>query len=324
MISRVAETCFWLGRQVERSENLARLLSVNQSFVLDVELDPPQRWQPVMVVSGELPRFKERFPEEAILDGEVVQRYLTWDQDNPVSLVSAAYWARENARTIREVISLELWEALNEFWRWLMDGPGKRLYRSDREAFYSRFKEMAALTHGVASATMLHEEPLTFMQLGWHLERAQQTARIVDIKYHTLGPTSSRETPLEAAQWLALLRSCSATEPYYKCHKNPPNGLAIVDFLLRYPTFPRSILYSLKASQVDLQRIRAATTERGEECEVRVQRLLDYLEAGKSADLSGGGVHAALTRVVDETSEICNLLHSIYFDPSMPEAPAAE
>ncbi|MCA9629553.1 MAG: alpha-E domain-containing protein, partial [Myxococcales bacterium] len=263
-------------------------------------------------------------PEDALLDGEAVQRYLTWDQDNPVSLVSAAYWSRENARTIREVISLELWEALNEFWHWLMDGPGKRLYRSDREAFYSRFKEMAALTHGVASATMLHEEPLTFMQLGWHLERAQQTARIVDIKYHTLGPTQALETPLEAAQWLALLRSCSATEPFYKCHRESPTGPAIVDFLLRYPSFPRSILFSLRAALVDLQRIRTATPDRGGECEQRVKELMDYLKQGDSEDILERGVHNTLTRVVDETSEICNLLHGIYFDPSMPEASAAE
>ncbi len=318
MISRVAEACFWTGRQIERADNLARLLSVNQSFVLDVELQAENAWQPVIVVTGELARFRERFPKEALLDGEVVQRYLTWDQDNPVSLVSAAYWARENARTIREVISLELWEALNEFWRWLMDGAGKRLYRSDREAFYNRFKEMAALTNGVARATMLHEEPLTFLQFGLHLERAQQTARIVDIKYHTQGPTAALETPLEAAQWLALLRSCSATEPFYKCHQKPPSGIAIVDFLLRYETFPRSVLYTLTAAMSDLKEIRTVAPNRGAEAEAQLQEVIDFLRQNSAAGLLEIGVHNTLTRVVDSTALICSAMDATYFHPSVP------
>ncbi|NNE43946.1 MAG: alpha-E domain-containing protein, partial [Gemmatimonadetes bacterium] len=141
MISRVAESCFWLHRHLERVDRTARNVDVNRAFVLDSQLEDTETWWPLLVVSGEGPRFLERFGPDAAADGEHVQAYLTWDRDNPVSILVATQWARENARTIRETVSREMWGCLNHFWLWLSEGPGKRVYARDRAEFFTQVRE---------------------------------------------------------------------------------------------------------------------------------------------------------------------------------------
>ena len=175
MISRVAESCFWLGRYIERADNTARLLQTNHSFVLDVNSPIQSRWRPVLVVSGEHERFPELYSDESSDDGEQVQEYMTWNQNNPASLLSSNKWARENARTIREIISSEMWENLNGFWHFLNGRKGRELYRSDRNRFYSRVSDASALFLGASSHTLSHDESFAFLQLGVFLERAGQT-----------------------------------------------------------------------------------------------------------------------------------------------------
>lgn len=326
MISRVAEACFWLHRYAERADNTARLLRVNHSFVLDVSLPELDRWNPVIVVSGEQQRFPELTRIELTADGEAIQDYSTWDERNPVSIVSSMYWARENARTIREVISREMWEAQNGHWHWLTGGEGKDLYHHDRDAFYRRVQDAVALFQGVCQSTLLHGEPFDFMQLGTLLERAGQTARILDVKYHTLGPTGSAgaETPLEAAHWLALLRSCSAIESFLKRSRREPHGSAIVEFLLWDEHFPRSILYCWDRSRRYLDRICRLCRRTGLGSSAMLESLLDQLRTPARADLLAAGVHEELTRIIDATTELCTRIHHDFFAPSFANgAPAA-
>ncbi|HQY65151.1 MAG TPA: alpha-E domain-containing protein, partial [Polyangiaceae bacterium] len=155
ILSRVAESCFWLGRYVERMESTARLLRVNRAFVLDVPIEALSRWRPVVVVAGEEHRFREHVGEAAFTDGERVEEYMAWDQRNPASLANSVFWARENARTTREIVSLEMWQTLNSFFQWAKGGQGRRLWSSDREQFYLRMQELAALFWGVMYGTML-------------------------------------------------------------------------------------------------------------------------------------------------------------------------
>ncbi|MEM9487942.1 MAG: alpha-E domain-containing protein, partial [Myxococcota bacterium] len=258
MISRVAESCFWLHRYVERAENTARLLRVNRSFILDVSLPVGDRWAPAVIVAGEQDRLPEVLSPEAVDDGELVQDYMTWNDNNPVSLLNSIRWARENARTIREVISLEMWEAVNELWHWLQRGPGRRMYSGDRDAFYARIKAFAALFYGVCDNTLLREQPFDFMRLGMLLERTGQIARIIDVKHHAIGPTALDDTDsaIASAQWLALLRSCSATEVYFKRVRESPKGATVLPFLVLEDGFPRSIVHCLARAWEFMQRIR--------------------------------------------------------------------
>ena len=130
MISRVAESCFWLNRYVERVEVLARMLGVNFALQLDLELPKAERWRPLVVVCGQEADFLKRTEPDRADDPELVQEYLTWNEDNPSSLWSSLRAARENARTIRETISLEIWETLNDLWVWLGERGARRLTRA--------------------------------------------------------------------------------------------------------------------------------------------------------------------------------------------------
>jgi uncharacterized alpha-E superfamily protein len=320
LISRVAESCFWLHRHVERADNIVRLLRVNRSFVLDVSLPIDRQWRPVLVVSGEHHRFPTLFSEDAQGDGELVQEYMTWNERNPVSIVSAVKWARENARTIRDVISLEMWSVLNELWHWLRRGAARRQFDQDRDAFYRHVQDASALFFGMSQTTMLHEEPFDFMRLGMLLERAGQTARIVDVKHHALGPSQPGrpDTPVETAEWMALLRSVSASEPFFKRTRTTPNGRAAVGFVLLEPGFPRSVLHCVDRALRFLGRVHKAAGEAvGHESAARLGELRDRLRAYTAERLFEVGVHEELTRLIDTTADICQTIHDEYFDPPL-------
>jgi len=327
MISRVAENCFWLARYVERADNIARLLRVNRAFVLDVKLPPAQRWHPVIVVSGEQERFPTLYPEEAVNDGNAVQEYLTWDDRNPVSIRSSVDWARENARTIRETISLEMWEAINDLWHWMRDGSGRSEYASDRDGFYSELLFRTAALHGVTRDTMLHEEPTEFIRLGTLLERANGTARLVDVKHHML-ETASAGLPdsvrliVEAAHCGALLRSCSANEPYLKRVRRTPRHRRVVRFLVKEPALPRSVAYSLGRAAGCLERIRQrGSDDIGKRSATCLRQLRARLDNASFED-DFVPVHEELTHIVNSVAELCQVIHDDYFDPRLANGAA--
>ncbi len=322
MISRVAENCFWLFRYMERAESMARLLRVNRSFLLDIELPDLEQWYPVLVVSGEEHRFIELYPEKQVNDENSVQDYLTWDEACPVGIATSVGWARENARIIREVISLEMWQSINELWHRLQGSQGRRLFRRDRDAFYKSIKDAVALFHGTCHDTVLHEEPFDFMRLGMLIERAAQTARIMDVKYHLLGPTSGSETAVESAQWAALLRSCSGEDSFFRRHRSGLHSVGVVGFLLKEERFPRSVYHCLARASDFLHRIGSATGSRAHRSVAILDALVASLAGKTAADIVHEGLHGELTRIIDTITDICNEIHGDYFDPSFPELPA--
>ncbi len=321
MISRVAESCFWLNRYVERVEVQSRILSVNLAFQLDIGIPNTDRWRPLVIVTGQQEDFLERTDASKLDDAETVQEYLTWADENPASLRSSLRHARENARTIRETISLEMWEVLNDLWVWLGQPAARRLYRSDRHAFYLKLRNQCLLFHGVAQATMLHEDPFEFMRLGTALERASQALRVLDVKYHSVGPThSSRESPLEAAQWIATLRFCSGVEPFVK-RGTLLSGRSVADFLLFDRTFPRSVLHNLLRAQNFLGLVRPGRDSTvGAKTEVLLRNALEEFEALDIDAVIASGLHETLTHFVETTADVCESVRVEFFDPVMPAA----
>ena len=239
MISRVADHCFWLGRYLERTEATARLLSVTRNLSLDGNLTPMQCWLPVLIVSGEEPRFVARFGAEEAGRGEAVERDMTWSDENPASLRRSIGAARENARSIREVISLEVWEAINELYLWMNGRGGQGEYGFERHDFYRHIRLSSQLVSGLLRSTMLHEPPLNFIRLGKLLERASQTARVVDVHHHALTLVERSHQVVETALWLSLLRVCSGFEPFMKKSQGRVTGDAVADFLVFEPRFPK-------------------------------------------------------------------------------------
>ena len=321
MISRVAESCFWLFRYMERVENVARLLDVNLLLVLDANLKEQERWRPVLIVAGEEPRFVELHSAREADNAERVQEYMTFDEQNPVSIASSLRWARENARGIREAISLEMWEALNAFWLWLGE-TGKRRFGRDRHDFYSRVKEQCALFHGLTHNTVMHNEPFNFMRLGMLLERANQTARVLDVKYHALGPTlADRESLAESAEWLALLRSCSGYESFFKQPGAQLAGPAIAGFLMLEQDFPRSVMYCISRAVNFMRRVQGdGASPIGERSAFALNALNDHLAQAAIAKMVGveAGIHKELTHIVEECATICDAIRVDYFDPPIP------
>jgi uncharacterized alpha-E superfamily protein len=323
MISRVADHCFWFGRYVERAEATARMLSATASLALDAELPPAQVWRPVVVVSGEEDAFRTRIAEghddhAAWGDGDIVQRFMVLDEANGVSLVRSISGARWNARSIREVLSLEAWEATNELHLWFASDAARVEWANHREAFYQQVRRSTQLTLGLLRSTMLHDEPLDFIWLGVLLERVSQTARMLDVHHHAFTSLTRRQRVaslerdeiVETALWLSLLRALSGSEAYLKRSAGRISSDGVARFLISESAFPRSIAYCIHSAYDRLCNIRPP--ERHElpgGISLERLRVLDAWVAARNKEpFTGGGVHELLTHVVDEVHAICGTL----------------
>jgi len=308
MISRVADHCFWLGRYLERAESTARVLGVTRNLALDAGLNPRHVWSPVIIVAGEEEPFNARFGAGAADDGERVQDYLTWADENPCSIRNSLAAARDNARSIREVVSLETWEALNALYLWAGSQRARAEWRDDRHSFYRRIRTSAQSLQGVVRGTMLHDDAIHFIFLGVLLERAGQTARILDVHHHAFRNIGAHDV-IETALWLALLRACSGFEAFMKLHRGRVSPDAVARFLVLEPLFPRSVRFSLRAAAARLERIRPPDEPAlpGRASYERLRDLAVWV-ASRQRDFDASGLHELLTRVVDETSEIAQVL----------------
>jgi len=318
VISRVADSCFWLTRYLERVDTWSRLLEVTSGFSMDIDLETSGRWRPLVVVVGQEQDFLARVGADEIENGDVVQEYLVWDRGHSCSLYSSMRAVRENARTIREAMSVEMWEAVNDSWLWLNSRSARRLYERERGAFYQRLSSSCMLFHGICYSTMLHHDPFTFMKLGRAVERVGQTARIVDVRHHSLQDRpEGDELASDAARWLAILRSCSAYEPFFKRADNVLNGSAVARFLVFDRTFPRSVLHNLDRVRGLMMRLRVPDPMRPSPSWEMLERIRGTILQMDSDDVKRLGLHEVLTWIVDETARLCETIHDEYLDPPL-------
>jgi uncharacterized alpha-E superfamily protein len=315
MISRVAESCFWLTRYMERAETMARLLDVTETARLDGSLSDTDQWRPIVIVCGEEKSFLEHHSPESMSDAEAALSYLTWNAENPSSIYTSLRWARENMRTIRETASLEMWETINELWLWLRSRSATRLYQDDRHSFYIRLRERCMLFEGLRHATMLHETAYDFMQMGAYLERVSQTARVLDVKYHSLGPDRARPRPVETAQWLAALRCCSAVEPFFKRAANELEARTVAGFLLFDPAFPRTVRHNLDRAALRLDAVRSPENpDIGRDSAAIISDMIARLDTLTIESAIEGGLHELLTWIVDRSAELCGQIRDDFFE----------
>ncbi len=281
MLSRMAESLYWIGRYVERAEDTARITDVNYHHTLGMGTSPEaearrtRHWEALIAIVGNEQRFKSSYDEA---NEETVPTYLTFDLNNPNSIVSCVARSREQARAMRHQIASEMWEALNRFYLdlqgWTGFGQGP-VSIENAHLFYRSVIEFSHLFQGVTDSTMPREEGWHFLQAGKFLERAEKTARALDVKYHLLvadavphapvtGPgfedavaRIAEDVPGEWHQWQAVLRSLSAYEAYHKLYRAAVQPRAVVEMLTLSPVFPRSILYSINEVEGALARISA-------------------------------------------------------------------
>lgn len=336
MISRVADHCFWVGRYIERAESTARLLQVTRALAFDAELPPLHCWRPLMIVSGQHPEFAGHFGADAAGNGDIVQRYMTWAEENPVSIRSSVRAAREGARSIREVLGHEIWQATNELYLWFAGEDAAASYVHDRDEVYRNVRRGTQLCLGLVRSTMLHDEPMDFLWLGVLLERIGQTARTLDMHHHIQGAagTDGQQSLLQTALWLSLLRACSGFEPFMRRERGRVSREAAVSFLLFEARFPRSLRYCVRSALALARRLDLSNSEPSEGSEppatgsarqspasptrsgdkgavtaarARLDALDRWLDTQEPKDIPLT-VHALLTHVVDEASTACQEL----------------
>jgi uncharacterized alpha-E superfamily protein len=300
MLSRVAHSLYWMSRFIERSENIARLLEVNLQFLLDFQdfKDPKlnQHWESLILSTGDEELFA-KFYETA--DSRTVTEFLAFDLRNPNSILSCVYAARENARMIRDQISLEMWETINELHLFLKSSSTAGVWAKGPNEFFSEIKRASHLFQGLTAATYSRSEGWEFIEFGKYLERADKTTRILDVKYHILLPSAKDVGgALDTAQWQAVLRSASALESYRRYYVSEILPWKAAEFLIFSDSFPRSLHYCIGQVDEFLRRILGETGARPRSNSARAsRRLLADLQSLTITEVLDQGLHEFLMEI---------------------------
>jgi uncharacterized alpha-E superfamily protein len=324
MLSRVADSIYWMARYVERAENIARAIEVN--FNLSLELGPEMRdhWAPLIYTSGDQAAFAKRYAKGTQAN---VIRFLTFDEKNPNSILNCLAAARENARTVRDMISSQMWEELNKFYLMVGDARKDERVLASPFEFADKVKLGGSLIEGVAESTMSRGEAWHFRRMGLSLERADQTSRILDVKYYLLLPSvADVGTPVDSNQWVALLKSVSALEMYRKKHGRIVPA-QVAEFLILDRDFPRALHFCLVRAEQSLLAItggRLGTFQSS--AEQRLGRLRSDFDYGNIEEIIAGGMHEFVdgfqTRLNQVGEAICEAFFAAQPSPDDGRIPA--
>jgi uncharacterized alpha-E superfamily protein len=313
MLSRVANSIYWINRYVERAENYARFISVNLNLALDAPGILTEQWEPLVIATADNVAFYE-LHQQATRDNVI--DFMTFDARNPNSIFSCLSAARENARTIRESITKEMWENLNVFYLKVKETSTTQNWETDRlQAFFEEIKNGCQLLWGIIDSTNTRNEGFHFGRLGRYLERADKTSRFIDVKYFTLLPDDEAVgSPRELLIWSAVLKSVSAFNMYRQQHRviNPSH---IVEFLILDKNFPRSVQYSLRQAELSLYEIsgRAITSGYSNLAEKELSKLRIDIAFTEVQDILEKGLHEYLDNFQTRNNHIARAVFDTYF-----------
>ena len=322
MLSRAADSLYWMSRYIERAENNARLADVNLQLLLDLANQPQaeiqQQWNPIISSLEENELFASLYEK---LNGKAAIDFVTLQKKNPNSIYSCLSLARENARTTREQISSEMWEQINRLYLFVSGDAGKKLLRSSPFEFFKRVTVGSHLFQGITDATMTHAEGWDFIRIGKLLERADCTSRILDVKYHILLPSGEKVGGnIDTIQWMAVLKSCSALEAYRKIYAGQVAPWKVAEFIITHSAFPRSIRFSVDYFDAALHHISGSSESKyANEAERLSGRLRYDLDYATISDIFSFGLHQYLEQIQERLVEISDALHSAYCATSATE-----
>jgi len=306
MLSRTADHLFWMSRYMERAENTARMLDVNyQTSLLPQSADRAEEgWAGVLGISELTHAFHQRHDR---IDAKSVLHFMVRDATNPSSIVSCIGAARENARAVRGTLTTEVWETTNATWlefsRMLRDGAFER----DPASVFEWVKFRSHLSRGVSVGTMLLDEALHFIRIGTFLERGDNTARLLDVKFHALagdyfGAWGDEAAPeVDFYHWSAILRSVSGFEIYRKVYRNVIRPDKVAELLILRPDMPRSLAASMNGM---FENLTLVANEHSGETQRRAGRLRSDLQFGRIDEILQTGLHAYLTQFLDRINDI--------------------
>ncbi len=328
MLSRVANSLYWMSRYIERAENIARMVDVNIQLLLDFRQVNDEHmethWLPIVQATDDRVLFQSLY-ERA--DSQSVCEFLTFSADNPSSLVACVSLARENARMVRDQITIEFWEEINRVYLFLNSARAREMWQSSAPEFYYELKSLSLQIQGLADATIPHTEGWLFMQAGKYLERADKTSRILDIRHHTLparGIPDAAFGAREALEWAAVLRSCSAWDAYRQLHGADIGPRRVAHLLLLNEDFPRSVEFCLVQLDQALRRISSVQPGRfSNEAERLSGRLAAELQFSGIDEIFERGLHDYIDLLQQRLNQIGEALFETYiahlFEPAGQE-----
>ncbi len=320
MLSRVANSVYWMNRYMERVENYTRFVGVNFNLALDLPPDVDEQWEPLLIATADHFLFYKYYDKPTKED---VIYFMTFDKRNPNSIISCLYEARENARTIREAISKEMWESINTFYLSIKGTSPDDFRNMDHmQTYFTDIRKNCQLFHGVVDSSITRNEAWHFGRLGRHIERADKCSRFLDVKYFTLQQdTGTLTSTLDLMLWTAVLKSVSAYNMYRHTHLalTPSN---IVAFLILDKLFPRSIAYSVRQAELSLYAIEGSIPERGHTniAERAISKLRSGLEFTEVADVFQEGLHEFLDKFQIANNKVDSAIFDLYFGLETEEA----
>ncbi|MEX8498432.1 MAG: alpha-E domain-containing protein [Leptothrix ochracea] len=305
MLSRTADHLFWMARYMERAENTARMLDVNYqtSLLPQSAAVSEQGWRGLLSISELSTIYQDRY---GAVEARKVMQFMVRDESNPSSIVSCLRAARENARAVRGALTTEVWETTNQTWlefnRMLKDSAFER----DPGAFFEWVKFRSHLSRGVQVGTMLQDEALHFVRIGTFLERADNTARLLDVKFHAVesdfyGAADAKDQEYDFYHWSAILRSVSGFEVYRKVYRNVIQPEKVAELLILRPDMPRSLAASINEVVTNLALV---ANDHSAETQRRAGRLRADLAFNRIDEILTTGLHAYLTQFLDRVSDL--------------------
>jgi len=323
---------FWMSRYIERAENTARFLDVHFQLLLDLNkialVDPAVSfWEPLVLIASDwehFPRYASRY------DAESVTEFLVLNRENPNSIASCIAMARENARSIIESISSEMWEQVNSLFHSLQSKTAKSL-RSDSRSIlsrgdpYSLFREIKEASHlfqGITDCTLSRTEGWDFIQIGKYLERADNTCRLIDVKYHSLRHQAGLHYgSVDVIEWMAVLKSCCALEAFRRVYHSKIEPDTILHYLMLDREFPRSVYFCVAAMEEALWRISGSTRHKHvNTADQEVGRLLADLSLATVEDFYGRGLRDYMSQLKRRLAHLGEQIHQLYFAYHAPTA----
>ena len=309
MLSRTAENLFWMARHIERAENTARVLDVahrTSLMPLDIEGTEAYLWYAPLNITGCADGYEIKY---GLAQADTVTHYMTLDQDNPASIYSCLRLARENARTVRGAITSEMWEVINDTWLELNRLP-QQMDTEKFQAFFDWVKNRSHLFRGVTLGTIIKDIGLSFIKLGTFLERADNTARILDVKYHILLPSLKHVGgAADYYQWGSLLKSVSAFEAYQKTYRDVISPQRVSELLIFRDDMPRSLhacMDEVEAALIDIN------GHSGHEARRLVGIQHAALHFGRIEDAFSEGLHEYLTSFLKNTALLSQEIRDAY------------
>jgi uncharacterized alpha-E superfamily protein len=316
MLSRVASSLYWMSRYIERAENVARILDVNLQLLLDFRsLDDRglrDHWMPIIQCTGDEESFVK---QQQTATAAAVAEFMVFQQENPNSIVSSICQARENARMVRDQITVETWEELNRLYLFVLSPAARQMWLDSPTDFFNQIKASSLQLIGLSHATHIHNEGWWFSEAGRFIERADKTSRILDVRYHTLPPRGLPKavSQTDALEWSAILRSCSAWDAFKSLYGAEVNPRNVAEMLLLNEDFPRSVRFCVDGLNECLRSISGVSGRRfSNDAEKLCGRLVAELQFCTIEEVFEAGLHDYLDQIQLKLNAIGEALFNAY------------